>query len=248
MRKGQSLMNGIDSVLEGGAKTTITMVDEKVIRILIVDAQEMIRTALRLLIETHARMNVVGEAGNRAEALAVARREQPDIILLDLVLGEEDGLDLIEEICAASKSSRLLILTSIRNVEMHAHAILLGAVGVLLKDKTADMLMKAIEKVSEGEPWIDHSTLTNVLTAISGRKGAKEIDDDTSKIASLTARERQVIAAVCAGLKNKQIAQKLFISESTVRHHLSSIFSKLGASGRFDLIIYAHRHNLTSFE
>ena len=241
-------MNGIDSILEGKVKTTITMADEKLIRILIVDAQEMIRTALRLLIETNARMSVVGEAGNRADALTVACREQPDIILFDLALGDEDGLDLIEELCAASKSSRLLILTSLRDAEMHAHAILLGAVGVLLKDKTADMLMKAIEKVSEGEPWIDHSTLTNVLTAISKRKTTTEVDDDASKIASLTSRERQVIATVCAGLKNKQIAQKLFISESTVRHHLSSIFGKLGASGRFDLIIYAHRHNLTSFE
>jgi two-component system, NarL family, nitrate/nitrite response regulator NarL len=239
-------MNRTDSVLEGGIEATTTVADGKPIRILIIDAQEMIRTALRLLIETHARMSVIGEAGNRVEALAVARREQPDIILLDLVLGDEDGLEMIEDLCATSQDSRLLILTSIRNTEIHARAILLGAVGVLLKDKTADMLMKALEKVNQGEPWIDNSTLTNVLTAISGRKGVKEVSDEETRIASLTARERQVIAAVCAGLKNKQIAQKLFISESTVRHHLSSIFSKLATSGRFDLIIYAHRHNLTT--
>jgi RNA polymerase sigma factor (sigma-70 family) len=105
--------------------------------------------------------------------------------------------------------------------------------------------MKALEKISEGEAWIDRSTLANVLAEISRHNEAKEVDNDLARIATLTPRERQVISLVCAGLKNKQIAERLFISESTVRHHLSAIFSKLELSGRFDLIIYAHRHELT---
>ena len=241
-------MNTADPILTGGVKQSTSGEPGTPIRIMLIDAQQMIRTALRLLIETHARMTVVGEAGNRAEALAIASREQPDIILLDLVLGDEDGLEIIPELCTAAVHSRILVLTGIQNTEIHTRAVLLGAVGVLLKDKSAEMLMKALVKVNQGEPWIDHSTLANVLTAISRRNDIKNYDDDETKIASLTLREKQVIAAVCAGLKNKQIAQKLFISESTVRHHLSSIFGKLGTAGRFDLIIYAHRHGLTTVE
>jgi DNA-binding NarL/FixJ family response regulator len=217
----------------------------KLIRIVILYDHAMIRTALRVLIEMHPRMIVVGEAGNGAEALAVTGREQPDIVLLDLAHGNEDELDIIPGLCSASRRTRVLVLTSNGNTEIYTRAVLLGAVGVLQKDNGAEVLIKALEKISEGEAWIDRSTLANVLAEISRRNEAKAVDNDSTRIASLTPRERQVISLVCAGLKNKQIAERLFISESTVRHHLSAIFSKLELSGRFDLIIYAHRHELT---
>jgi DNA-binding NarL/FixJ family response regulator len=217
----------------------------KLIRIVILYDHAMIRTALRVLIEMHPRMIVVGEAGNSAEALAVTGREQPDIVLLDLAHDNEDELDIIPGLCSASRRTRVLVLTGNSNTEIYTRAVLLGAVGVLQKDNAAEVLIKALEKISEGEAWIDRSTLANVLAEISRRDEAKVVDNDSTRIATLTPRERQVISLVCAGLKNKQIAERLFISESTVRHHLSAIFSKLELSGRFDLIIYAHRHELT---
>jgi DNA-binding NarL/FixJ family response regulator len=217
----------------------------KLIRIVILYDHAMIRTTLRVLIEMHPRMIVVGEAGNGAEALAVTGREQPDIVLLDLAHGNEEELDIIPGLCLAARRTRVLVLTSNGNTEIYTRAVLLGAVGVLQKDNGAEVLIKALEKISEGEAWIDRSTLASVLAEISNRNEIKEIDNDSTKIATLTPRERQVISLVCAGLKNKQIAERLFISESTVRHHLSAIFSKLELSGRFDLIIYAHRHELT---
>jgi RNA polymerase sigma factor (sigma-70 family) len=217
----------------------------KLIRIVIFYNYAMIRTALRVLIEMHPRMIVVGEAGNGAEALAVTGREQPDIVLLALAHGKEDEMDIIPGLCSASRRTRILVLTGNGNTEVYTRAVLLGAVGVLQKDNAAEVLMKALEKISEGEAWIDRSTLANVLAEISRHNEAKEVDNDLARIATLTPRERQVISLVCAGLKNKQIAQRLFISESTVRHHLSAIFGKLELSGRFDLIIYAHQHELT---
>ncbi len=214
------------------------------IRIVVFYDHAMIRAALRVLIEMHPRMIVVGEAGTGDEVLAVATREQPDIVLLDLAGGEE-GLEIIPGLCSASRATRVLVLTSNGNTEVYTRAVLLGAVGVLQKDNAPEVLIKALEKISEGEAWIDRSTLANVFTEISRRNEIKEVDNDSAKIATLTPRERQVISLVCAGLKNKQIAEQLFISESTVRHHLSATFSKLELSGRFDLIIYAHRHALT---
>lgn len=216
----------------------------KLIRIVIFYDHAMIRTALRILIETHPRMIVVGEAGNGDEVLAISGREQPDVVLLDLSGGAQDGLDIIPSLCSASRSTRVLVLTGNGNTEVYTRAVLLGAVGVLQKDNAAEVLIKALEKVSDGEAWIDRSTLADVLTEISRRNEIKEVDNDSAKIATLTPRERQVISLVCAGLKNKQIAEQLFISESTVRHHLSATFSKLELTGRFDLIIYAHHHGL----
>jgi DNA-binding NarL/FixJ family response regulator len=189
-------------------------------------------------------MTVVGEASGRSDALALATMEQPDIVLLDLHLGNQDAIDFIPDLHAAARTTRVLVLTGVSDPDIHTRAMLTGAVGVVLKEQSAAVLVKALEKVSKGEAWIDRATMANVLTELSHRNGTVEIDYDAAKIATLTEREKQVVGLVCAGLKNKEIANRLFISESTVRHHLGSIFSKLGVSSRLDLIIYANRQGL----
>jgi two-component system, NarL family, nitrate/nitrite response regulator NarL len=211
------------------------------IRIMIIDDHAVIRSGLRMLIEHDQTMSVVAMAGNRAEALNLAASERPDIIILDLILGEDDGLTFLPELCETSPTSRVVVLTGVRDPDSHRLAIRRGAMGIVLKEHAADLLLRAIQKVHEGEVWIDRSMIGSVIQELN-RPG--EVDPERAKIASITDREREVITLVGEGLKNKQIAERLFITETTVTHHLSSVFSKLDVSDRLELIIYAFRHGL----
>lgn len=213
------------------------------IRIMIVDDHAVIRTGLRMLIEQDQTMTVVAMAGNPSEALALAEQEKPDIIVLDLMLGEEDGLDFLPEVCKVSANSKVLILTGVQTPESHRTAIRRGAMGIVLKQQAADLLLKAIRKVHEGEVWIDRSMIGSVLSEVRSERREEEKPEAT-KIKALTAREREVIALVSEGLKNKIIGERLFISETTVTHHLSSIYSKLGVSDRLELVVFAFANNL----
>jgi two-component system nitrate/nitrite response regulator NarL len=211
------------------------------IRILIVDDHAIVRAGLRMLIDQNPAMTVVGVAGDRSEALALAASEQPNIIILDILLGDDDGLSFLPQLREAATDSRVLVLTGLRSSESQRRAIIAGAMGVVLKEHAAEVLIKAINKVHQGEVWLDRSLMGSVLDAITQ---APEVDPETARIASLTERERQVIALIAEGLKNKQIGERLFISETTVTHHLSSIFSKLEVSDRLELVIYAFSRNL----
>src|SRR6266508_4124679 len=186
------------------------------IRILLVDDHELVRTGLRLALERHPHLAVVGEAGNRADALAIAGRERPDIILLDLDLGGVSSLDCLPELLAATKGGRAILVTGVRTPEEHYRAVQLGAM------------------------------VARALAEISGQRSAAEppVDPQAAKIARLTPREREVIGLIGEGLYNKDIAERLSISMATVSHHLTSIFDKLGVANRFDLVIYAYRHGL----
>jgi DNA-binding NarL/FixJ family response regulator len=194
-----------------------------------------------MLIDQNPQMQVVGVAGNRAEALALAASQQPDLILLDILLGDEDGLDFLPELREAVANVRVLVLTGLRGSESQRRAILAGAMGVVLKEHAAEVLIKAIHKVHEGEVWLDRTMMGTVLEEMTQ---APEADPEQEKIATLTVRERDVIELIAEGLKNKQIGQRLFISETTVTHHLTSIFSKLDVSDRLELVIYAFANKL----
>lgn len=216
----------------------------KPIRVLLVDDQAIVRAGLRLLVEMKGNMEVVGETDNLAEASAIASREQPDIILLDLILANESGLDYVPKLLSFSRESRILILTGVDDPALHQRAVQLGAMGFVLKHKAPDELIKAIQKVSIGEAWLDRVTMAKVLAELS-RPNKDNDYSESAKIASLTKREREIISLVVLGMKNKQIANRLSISEVTVRHHLTSVFSKLELSDRFELIIYAFRRGLS---
>jgi DNA-binding NarL/FixJ family response regulator len=218
--------------------------DSKRTRVLLVDDHGVVRTGVRLIIQGSPGLAIIGEAADREQALAIATREQPDVILLDLDLGDDSGLAIISDLIAASGGARVIILTGIRDPEVHRKAVMLGAMGVVSKEKAADALIKAIERVQAGEAWLDPALVAGVLQEVSGK--SKNVDPEARKIASLTNREREVVELVGLGIKNKQVAERLFISETTVRHHLTSIFDKLEVSGRVELLIYAMRHGLTN--
>jgi len=214
------------------------------IRILLVDDHRVMRLGLRLLIENQPGLTVVGEASGRTDALEVAEREQPDIILLDLTLPGTDGIDLIPELLALAEKARILILTGVVEPEAHTRAMRLGAMGVVLKEKAPEVLIKAIEKVNEGEIWLDRAMVANVFSERLRAREAQRHDPEAAKVATLTGRERQVVALVGEGLRNKQVADRLFISEGTVRNHLTTVFGKLEVSDRFELLMFAYKHGI----
>ena len=218
------------------------------IRILIIDDQAIVSTSLRLLLESSPWLKVVGETPKAFDALIVARTEHPDIILLDIDLGDTCGLDLLPHLLSEAPQARIIVLTGIRDPEVHRRAVHLGAMGLVTKDDSTEVLLQAIAKVHAGEVWLDRILLGSVLSEITRGGKARPVDPEALKIATLTPREREVIALVGQGCRNKQIADRLCIAEATVRHHLTSIFTKLGVTDRLELVIYAYRHGLTQLE
>jgi two-component system, NarL family, nitrate/nitrite response regulator NarL len=213
------------------------------IRVLIVDDHAVVRAGLAMLLESHPGLQLTGEAGYPADALTIATREQPDIVVLDLDLGGESGLDLLPKLRAAAPNSRVILLTGLRDPEQHREAVQRGAMGVVLKDQVADVLLNAIDKVYSGEAWLDPFMVASLITGLSHQHdGHAKPDSEATRIASLTEREREVIRLICEGLSNHRIGQRLSISEKTVRHHLSSVYAKLELDSRLQLVIYAHRH------
>lgn len=214
------------------------------IRIVLIDDHAVLRMGLRMLIESRTGMEIVGETGEANEALAVVAQTQPDIVLLDIDLGSTTGIDLIPQIRSMAPQARIIILTGVRDTEIHMRAVRLGAMGLVLKEQADEFLLTAIDRVSAGEVWLSRTVIGNVFAEMLDGGTEEEIDPDAEKIETLTPREREVITLLSEGLRNKQIAEKLFISEVTVRHHLSSVFGKLGVSSRFELIMYCHKHGL----
>ena len=212
-------------------------------RIAIVEDHTLAREGLRMLIESQADMEIAAEAGTVEEALAAVRGgEKPDVVLLDLDLGGINIVERIPEILEASEGTRVLVLTGIRDPELHLRALRLGALGLVLKDQAGQTVLKAIRKVHAGEAWIDRSMTANLLVDVSTAEAKRA--REAAKIATLSHREREIVAVLCEGLSNRQIAEKLFISESTVRNHMTSILSKLELLDRFELAIYCFRHGV----
>jgi two-component system nitrate/nitrite response regulator NarL len=217
------------------------------IRVLLIDDHKTILWGLtRLIASAKPSMEVVGTASGRVEALDAARREQPDIILLDLDLGGDSGAELIPTLLKET-GARVLVLTGLRDPETYDRAVLSGARGVVHKEEPAEVILKAIEKVHRGEIWLDRLATGRVLDKLLGAAGQKEPPDpEAAKTATLTAREREVIAALVAQGQNtnKKIAEHLHMSEFTLRNHLTSIYGKLGVENRLDLFRYALLHSL----
>ncbi|MFL6546662.1 MAG: response regulator, partial [Candidatus Udaeobacter sp.] len=214
------------------------------IRIMLVDDHQMFLSSLKMLIDSTPNLTVVGTATTAEQALKVAAETQPDIILLDLNLHGRSALEFLPDLLKTASKSRVLILTVGTFDDSRREAIRLGAVGVVMKEAAFEVLHKAICKVHEGEIWLDRSLLGSLLKEMSSRDGIKDGDKEKTKITSLTKRERDVIQLIGEGLKNKDIASRLFISETTVHHHLTAIFGKLDVADRVGLVIYSYQHGL----
>ena len=213
------------------------------IRILIVDGHELFVEGIRTLLANESGMAVIGHAATRTTALAAAAL-RPDIILLETSVGEENTLYMIPDLLRISEGSRILILTGQADPRIQVEAVGLGAVGVLLKTESGSRLFEAIRKIHSGEVWLSRALVGSVVNGFLGREAQKRKDPDAVRIASLTPREYEVVVLAAEGLRNRQVAERLMISETTVRHYLTSIFDKLGVGDRLELIIYAYQHGL----
>lgn len=216
------------------------------LRILLVDDHPSFLWGLVKLIESGGPgMKVSGTAADISQALDIAQKEQLDIILLDIDLGGENSLDSISLLRPVSNAP-VLILTGVRDAEVHDRAMLSGARGVVQKEASPEVILKAIERVCSGEIWLDRAATGRVFSKLL-QPTNKEASPEAVQISSLTARELEVIDVLInqGRSTNKQIAVHLRMSEHTLRNHLSSIYSKLEVENRLELVMYALKHNLS---
>jgi two-component system, NarL family, nitrate/nitrite response regulator NarL len=214
--------------------------NDRRIRILFISDLLLMRAALCRLLDA-SEITLVGEVASCEEALTLTGREHPDIILVDLD-SRSDALACVRDLSAAAEGSRIIVLTDRARAADHPALIELGAAGVVRKHDRPEVLIKAIRKVHAGEIWLDRTNTAQVLVRVARRRRTEDLEG--AKIARLTRREHEIIALVGEGLKNRLIAGRLFISEATVRNHLTSILDKLGLSDRFELAVYAYRVGL----
>lgn len=216
----------------------LTMTTTLPIRVALVGGQTIFRHALRSLLHGGGFIPV-GEANGAESAAALASRERPHVAVVDA--DQAEGLEGISAILDVAPDVRIIVLTSADSVAEHRRAVRLGARGLVMKRETPDVLMQAIGRVHAGDLWLESDLVSSLLTEVT-RPGVP--DRPTDRAAALTEREREVVGLIAEGLCNKDISQRLHISETTVRHHLSAIFAKLGVRDRLQLAIHALRTGL----
>ena len=203
------------------------------ISVLIVDDHPVVRQGLRVLLEVQDGIEVAGEAGDGATALALAAERKPDVILLDLKLPDMDGITVLGELAARGDAARALVLTSVTEPSSAAAAVRAGAAGVLYKDVDPDALVRAIRAVHDGHLLLAPEAAGTLLRSANWSWGGLD---------ALTGRERQVLAELAKGRSNREIARALHVSEKTVKAHVSSVLGKLGVQDRTQAALYAVRH------
>ncbi len=208
------------------------------IEIMIADDHSMIREGLKQLLELEGDMKVVAEASNGKECLEIIGEVRPDVLLLDINMPEKNGLEVLEELNLTKKRPQILILTVHNEVDYLLKAVEIGVDGYVLKDSESAELKKAIQTVVSGETYIQ----PNLIPALNSKR--VERDSDKDKIDNLTRRELQVLKLLAVGSYNKEIAEKLGISERTVKNHVSNIFKKLEVTDRTQAAVFTIRNNL----
>lgn len=211
------------------------------IRLCLIEDQSIMRAGLKTLLNAQADIEVVGEAGDRKGAFEIAQRTLPDLFLIDLQLSRDSAVDFLEELLALKQGSGAILLTGVFLEDEIHRALQAGATGLVHKEADPEVLIRAIRAVHGGEAWLSRSLVTATLSRIRSCRGNTQ-NPEAVKITTLTARERQIVSLVACGSNRKRIAERLFISELTVRNHLTSIFGKLELSNQFELAFYAQRH------
>jgi DNA-binding NarL/FixJ family response regulator len=213
-----------------------------VIRLLIADDQDLVRTGFRMIVEGEPDLTVVAEARDGREAVSLASQHQPDVILMDIRMPVVDGIQATRDIAADRDGPRVLILTTFDLDEYVFDALRAGASGFLLKDAKADQLVEAIRTVHAGDALLA-PTVTRRLVAHFLAQGAQQPRDD-AQLEILTDREREILTLVAKGLSNREIGTALFISEGTVKTHIGRIFNKLDLRDRSQAVIAAYESGL----
>jgi DNA-binding NarL/FixJ family response regulator len=209
------------------------------ITVLVADDHTIFRDGLRQLLDAEDDITVVAEARSGSECLSLAERVKPAIVLLDLKMTPMDGFEVLSQLQATGSAAKPIVLTASEDEQDYVEAVRRGARGIVLKAAASERLLEGIRKVHRGEMWIDQRVAADVMKAMSDPRPVTRAER-----AQLTARELEIVSLVAQGFRNKEIADKLSISEQTVKNHLHNIFDKLGVSDRLELALYAIHHKI----
>lgn len=210
------------------------------IGVVVVDDQALFRAGIRMLVQSQPDLALLGEAADGVEAVELVARVQPDIVLMDLRMPVMDGIEATRRIVAAGSGARVVVLTTFDLDEAAARAIRSGASGFLLKDADPEFLLAAIRAVHGGGAVV----APGATAALFEHLGASGAPARPEEFEALTAREREIFLLAARGLSNSEIAAREYVSEATVKTHVSRILAKLGLRDRVQLVVYAHDHGL----
>jgi DNA-binding NarL/FixJ family response regulator len=221
------------------------------IRIVVVDENSMFRDGLANLLATQSDFEVVVATENPAIAIEHIRKSKPNIVLLGWPAASPGSQKVFAAIQDAKLSTRIIVLSGNEAKEDFVEAVKQGCCGIVPKQTSTELMLKSIRKVNAGEFWLDRATTAEVIRRLANRKGSGTLNSNVSsrlgvreQSSPLSQREREIVALVAQGFKNKEMAERMFISEQTVKNHLHNIFDKLGVSDRLELALYAIHHNL----
>lgn len=212
---------------------------EKDIKVIVVDDHSLMRQGLKQLLELDKNITVIDEATNGEEAIKKALKIKPDVILLDINMPKLNGIEALRRLKDTGISSKIIMLTIHDDKEYLYETINIGADGYVLKDADADTLIKAIKEVYKGDTYIQPNLATLLVKSSNDNRISRN-----ELIESLTKREYEVLTLIAEGLNNKEIAERLFISEKTVKNHVSNIFRKIGVNDRVQAAIFAYKNNI----
>jgi len=234
---------------DGPAEAPTSAAEASKIRIVVADDHPIFRDGLCRLLSLEPDFEVVAQAQDGRQVLEVLQQFEPDILLLDLKMPGLDGLATLQRLQSGKHKTRVIVLTASEDKNEFVQAMKLGTSGIVLKQSATELLIKSIRKVNAGEIWLDSHTTAAVMRqfatgADEAPAGAPPSSTRERERSLLSQREREIVALVAQGFKNKEMAEKMFISEQTVKNHLHNIFDKLGVSDRLELALYAIHNNL----
>ncbi len=235
------------STIETDLPPTLEETPKRKIRIVLADDHPIVRDGLKKMLKLEADIEVVGEATDGREALEQVQMHEPDVLLLDLRMPNLDGLSALQTLQHINRKTRVIILTASEDKNEFVQAMKLGCSGIVLKQTAPELIVKSIRKVNDGEIWLDSHTTAAVMRQFATHTGESHSSSSQNSSGGaksrerspLSAREREIVSLVAQGYKNKEMAEKMFISEQTVKNHLHNIFDKLGVSDRLELALYA---------
>ncbi len=215
---------------------------DKTIRIILADDHTIFREGLKTLLAGRKNFKVVAEASDGDTVCALVARHKPDILLLDLVMPKVRGLEVLQRLTEAGSKVRTILLSGAVQGDEITQAFELGARGVILKDSASTLLFQCIQAAMDGQYWIGQHAVADLVETLKKHRSAEK--KAPPKNYGLTPREMEIVKAAISGLSNKEIATQYSISEQTVKHHITSIFDKLGVYNRLELTLFAFHHGL----
>jgi DNA-binding NarL/FixJ family response regulator len=234
------MTDGLSAFNDNNEAQSLSAAKQK-IRVAIADDHPIVRDGIRKLLNLEEDVDVVGEAGDGQQVLQLIQQTEPDVLLLDLRMPSMDGLAVMQALQHSNLRTKIIVLTASEDKNEFVTAMKLGCSGIVLKQTAPELIVKSIRKVYAGEIWLDSHTTAAVMRQFASPSETVNSANagKTRERSPLSQREREIVALVAQGYKNKEMAEKMFISEQTVKNHLHNIFDKLGVSDRLELALYA---------